>query len=113
MRRLFNAGAPFVGATRLPRPGNPLRYLTVVNVCVPASSPGVLRSLLLHGYNEFRGAGYSFITIGLDIDDPLARAVSGLLAQPTDSWACIATANGPYLGPDLGARPVHHEIALV
>jgi hypothetical protein len=113
VRRLFNAAAPIVGATRLPPPGRPLRYLTAVNVCVPASTPEVLRSLLVHAYNEFRGAGYSFITIGLDIEDPLAGAVSGLLAQPTDSWACIATANGPYVGPDLGGRPVHHEIALV
>lgn len=113
VRRLFNAAAPVVGATRLPSPGRTLRYLSAVNVCVPASTPGVLRSLLVHAYNELRGAGYSFITLGLDINDPLSAAVSGLLAQPTDSWACIATESGPYLGPDLAGRPVHHEIALV
>jgi hypothetical protein len=113
VRRVFNGTASIVDAARLPPPGGTLRYLTAVNVCVPASTPGVLRSLLVHAYNEVRGASYSFITIGLDIDDPLTRAVSGLLAQPTDSWACIATASGPYVGPDLTGRPVHHEIALV
>jgi hypothetical protein len=113
VRRLFNAAAPIVGAARLPPPGRVLRYLSAVNVCVPASTPDVLRSLLVHTYNERRGAGYSFITLGLDINDPLTAGMSGLLAQPTDSWACVATASGPYLGPDLAGRPVHHEIALV
>ena len=112
-RRLFNVVAPVVGAARLPPPGHPLHYLTAVNLCVPASTPGVLRSLLVHAYNEHRGADYSFITLGLDTNDPLTAAMSGLLAQPTDSWACVATASGPYLGPDLAGRPVHHEIALV
>ena len=113
VRALFNAGAPLVGATRLPPAGETLRYLTAVNVCVPADSPGVLRTLLLNAYNELRGEGYSFLTIGLDIRDPLAAALSGLLSQPTDIWACMASSDGTFTGSDLTARPVHHEIALV
>lgn len=113
VRSVFNAAAPLVGATRLPPAGGPLRYLSAVHVCVPGSTPGVLRSLLVHAYNEARGDGYSFLTIGLDVRDPLTAALSGLLAQPTDIWACMATVGGPYRGPDITDRPVHHEIALV
>lgn len=113
VRRLFNAASPLVGAARLPPPGGSLRYLTAVHVCVPPTRPDLLRSLLLHAYNELRGRGYSFITIGLDVQDPLRSAVSGLLEQPTDVWACIANADGPYDGPALDSRPVHAEIALV
>ena len=113
VRAMFNAGAPLVGATRLPPAGGALRYLTAVNVCVPGDSPGVLRTLLLHAYNELRGNGYSFLTIGLDVRDPLSSALSGLLSQPTDIWACMATTDGTFTESDLTTRPVHHEIALV
>jgi len=113
VRSVFNAAAPLVGTPRLPPAGGALRYLTAVHVCVPGSTPGVLRSLLVHAYNDRRGQGYSFMTIGLDVVDPLAGALSGLLAQPTDIWACMATLGGPYKGPDIADRPLHHEIALV
>jgi len=113
VRAVFNAGAPLVGATRLPPAGGALRHLSAVHLCVPGSAPAVLRSLVVHAYNALRGEGYSFLTIGLDVCDPLTAALSGLLAQPTDIWACMATVGGPYTGPDVADRPLHHEIALV
>jgi len=113
VRSAFNVAAPVVGACRLPPAGGALRYLSAVHVCVPGPTPNVLRSLVVSAYNELRGQGYSFLTIGLDVRDPLSTALSGLLAQPTDIWACMATVGGPYRGPDLAGRPVHHEIALV
>lgn len=109
----FNALAPLVGATRLPPPGGRLRTLTAVHVCVPSDSPDVLRALLVTGYNELRGRGYSFFTVGLDVKDPLTAACRGLLAQPTDVWACEATLTGERTGAPLDDRPLHHEIALV
>jgi S-adenosylmethionine-diacylglycerol 3-amino-3-carboxypropyl transferase len=113
VRSGLNAVSPLLGATPLPPTGGEIRSLNAVHVCVPGSSPAVLRALLVHAYNELRGQGYSFFTVGLDVRDPLTSALSGLLAQPTDVWACVATAGGPYSGPDLAARPTHHEIALV
>lgn len=109
----FNAVAPAFGASRLPPTGGHIRHLTAVHVCVPSDQAGVLRSLLVHAYNELRGRGYSFFTIGLDVRDPLAAACSGLLAQPTDVWAFQATLSGERRGPALDDRPLHHEIALV
>lgn len=112
-RLAFNAVAPAMGATPLPPPGGLIRHLTAVHVCVPSDQPAVLRSLLVHAYNELRGRGYSFFTIGLDVADPLAGACSGLLAQPTDVWAFEATLSGERRDAALGDRPMHHEIALV
>lgn len=109
----FNAVAPALGAARLPAAGGHLRSLTAVHVCVPGSSPDVLRALLVTGYNELRGRGYSFFTVGLDVKDPLTAACRGLLAQPTDVWALQGTLTAERTGPPLDDRPLHHEIALV
>lgn len=109
----FNAVGPTLGATRLPPAGGQLRNVTAVHVCVPGTAPEVLRALLVGGYNELRGRDYSFFTVGLDVKDPLTAACRGLLAQPTDVWACRATLTGEWTGPPLDDRPLHHEIALV
>lgn len=111
-RWAFNALAPSVRATPLPRPGRALRHVTAVHLCVPPEEPGVLRSLVLHAYDELRGRGYSFLLVGLDRSDPLAAALRGLLGQPTDVSLCLATPAGRD-PPVLDARPIHHEIALV
>ncbi len=113
VRAAFNALASLFGATKLPPPGAALRFVTAVHICVPGASPEVLRALVLRAYADLRGKGYSFLNIGLAVDDPLSSALEGLLAQPTDVWACMGTVSGPYRGPDVTDRPVHHEIALV
>lgn len=111
VRSLFNGVAPLCGAASLPSAGSPLRYVTAVHVC--AEDPVVLRALLLHAYDALRGRGYAFFTIGLDTRDPLAEALTGLLAQPTDVHAYVTTPAGRYAGAPLDRRPLHYEIALV
>ncbi|HVE62602.1 MAG TPA: GNAT family N-acetyltransferase [Mycobacteriales bacterium] len=113
VRALFNAAGPLTGAAPLPPPGSALRFVTAVNVCVAPERPEVLRALVLRAYDGVRGRDYSFLNIGLDVADPAATALKGLLAQPTDVWACISSPRGAYAGPDVADRPVHHEIALV
>jgi ribosomal protein S18 acetylase RimI-like enzyme len=112
VRAGFNVLAPMVGATRLPAAGGHLRNLNAVHICVRPEEPEVLRALLLEGYNAARGKGYSFINLGLDVDDPLASALSGLFAQPTDVWFCVASAGGGARA-GLDPSPIHHEIALI
>jgi hypothetical protein len=112
VRLAFNAAAPAMKAARLPPPGGELRHLSAVQICVPPHSPEVLRALVVDAYNDLRGSGFSFFSVGLDVTDPLSKALSGLLAQPTDIWAGVATLDGAG-GPSLDGRPVHHEIALV
>ncbi|MBW3575228.1 MAG: BtaA family protein [Actinobacteria bacterium] len=112
VRLAFNTVAPAMHAPRLPPAGGELHHLTAVHVCVPPECPEVLRALVVDAYNELRGSGYSFLSIGLDAADPLSAALSGLLSQPTDIWACVATLDGAE-SLSFDGRPVHHEIALV
>lgn len=104
VRVAFNLAAPLFGAPRLPKPGGALGYRTAVNVC--ADTPETLRTLLRHGCDRLHGQ-YSFLTVGLDTRDPLARALTGLRAQPTD--VDLLVLNGPR---DRDAS-VHFEIATV
>jgi len=112
-REAFNLAAPLVGGARLPRPGQSVRHLIAVHPCVPPSAAGVFRSLLVAAYGEHRKKGYSFITVGLDVKDPLAADMKGLLGQRTDVWCCVATQGDRWTGPPLDDRPAYHEIALV
>jgi GNAT superfamily N-acetyltransferase len=105
-RFAFNAIAPLARAPALPRPGGELRYRTVASVC--AADPDTLRSLLRHACERLRGR-CSLLTIGLDTRDPLTRALSGLLAQPTDV-AVLVRGGRP---SSLDGRPLHFEIATV
>jgi GNAT superfamily N-acetyltransferase len=113
MRAGINALTPVTRATPLPDVGDELRWLTAANICVPSNAPGVLRALVLGVYAAMRTRGYSCLNIGLDIRDPLAVAVDGLMAQPTEIHAYITTPGGAYTGPSLRTLPLHHEIALV
>ncbi|MBV1855904.1 GNAT family N-acetyltransferase [Catellatospora tritici] len=103
-RVAFNVAAPLFGVPRLPRTGGELSYRTVVNPC--ASDPATLRTLVRHACNRLHGR-HSFLTIGLDVRDPLTRALSGLRAQRTD--VDLLALGAP---PDRAA-PVHFEIATV
>ena len=71
-----------------------------------------MRALVVGAYNEWRGRGYSFFTVGLDVRDPLRRALAGLRAQPTDIGAYVTTPGGRYRGEPFDERPLHFEIAL-
>lgn len=111
VRAAFNAAAPLAGATRLPAPGRPLHNVTAVHVCVPPDAPAVLHALAVTAYNASRGRGYSFLNVGLDVTDPLAAGLEGLLAQPTDVWVCVVALGGT--PPALDGRPSYLELALL
>lgn len=113
VRAGFNALAPLVGATRLPAPGGALHNATALHVCVPPDEPTVLRALVLDAYDACRAADLSFLNIGLDIADPLAPALRGLLAQTLDIWVCVASLADRPPRVTFDDRPFHHEIALV
>jgi len=111
-RTAINLLAPFIGAERLPGPGEVLRSGAVVDLCVPPTAPEVLRALLLAANRAAMGSGLSFLTLGLDVRDPLAAALRGMHAQPTDFSVCASAANGDYGGPPLGEGVIHFEPAL-
>ncbi|HVE80460.1 MAG TPA: GNAT family N-acetyltransferase [Gemmatimonadaceae bacterium] len=112
-RRAVNIVAPLVGGIRLPAPGGVLPALATVHLCVPGSAPPVLRALVLEAYRRRRGARHAFLTVGLDVRDPLVGALRGLLAQPTRVHAYVGTPRSPAEPSILDGRPLHHETALV
>ena len=111
VRRAFNAAAPLVGAPALPEPGGALPALATVHLC--AGEPRVLRALLLESYRRYRGGPFAFLTVGLDVRDPLLPATRGLLAQPTMVHAYVSSGRGTADPAPLRALPLHHESALV
>jgi len=111
-RRVFNAVAPLTGSERLPQAGAPLNVVTATHVCVPRDRADVLRALIVSAHNELRGSGCSLLNVGLDVNDPLAVALKGLFAQPTDIHAYLADARGNAWKRELGGT-LHYEIALV
>ena len=112
-RKAFNVVAPIVGAEPLPAPGASLSCATLLNVCVPGDRPDVLRALLIDAHNELRHSGVSFMNIGLDVKDPLANALGGLFAQPTDVNAYVLARRSNLAPEAMDGRPMHYEIALV
>jgi len=102
-RTAFNLAAPLFRAPRLPSPGGRLSYRTVAHPC--ASDLDTLRALLRHACNRLHGR-YSFLTIGLDVRDPLTTALAGLRAQPADVDLLV-------VGPQNRTAPAHFEIATV
>ncbi|MFN0180922.1 MAG: hypothetical protein ACKVZ0_19125 [Gemmatimonadales bacterium] len=111
-RAMYNVVAPALGGSRLPRRGEPLRAIQVVNLCVPPEEPDTLRTLLLTAAEGCRGLGAVALTIGLDVTDAAAGALAGIPAIVTDVEAYVLTAGGPWRGPPLDDRPLHFEIAL-
>ena len=112
-RTVFNAASPLTGATPLPAAGGALQQVSAIHLCVPGDNVAALRALVLHGYRMHRGRGYSCLTLGLDVRDPLRRAVRGLLGQRTTIHALVSTPGGRYTGPALDDRPLHPEPSLV
>jgi len=112
-RRAFNVVAPIVGAEPLPAPGAPLSCATLVHVCVPGDRPEILRALLIDAHNDLRHSGVSFMNIGLDVNDPLAKALGGLFPQPTDVNAYVLATRSGDAPEVMDGRPLHYEIALV
>jgi hypothetical protein len=110
-RGAINIVSSFAGGTRLPEPGGALPALAITHAC--ASDAATLRALLLEAYRRHRGGRYAFMTIGLDVQDPLLVATRGLLAQPTLVHAYVTSPRGTIQAGHLRGLPLHHETALV
>jgi hypothetical protein len=110
-RRVINLAGSLIGFTRLPEAGGALPALAITHVC--ASDAATLRALFLEAYRRHRGGRHAFMTLGLDVRDPLLTATRGLLAQPTHVHAYVTSARGSAQAGHLRGLPLHHETALV
>lgn len=111
VRRAFNLAAPLAGAPKLPAAGGALPAVATVHLCAP--EPVVLRALLMEAYRRQRGGRFTFMTVCLDVRDPLLAATRGLLAQPTIVHAYVTSGRGRTDPGTLGGLPLHYESALV
>jgi hypothetical protein len=112
-RLAFNAAAMALKARRLPRAGAQLDCATIAHLCVPSARPELLRALVFAAYSAVRSRDCSVLNIGLDVRDPLAPALQGMYAQPTDVHAYVVTIRRGVWPVVLDTRPLHYEIALV
>jgi hypothetical protein len=113
LRGVVSALAPFVGATPPPATGEPMYHASAVHLCVWTDRADVLRALVLAGYDRMRGSGRVFISVSLDVREPLIAALHGLMAAPTDIHAYATMPAGAWTGAALDDRPLHFETALV
>lgn len=111
-RSLFNRAAPLLGAPSLPEAGESFDCLAATHVCVPGDRPRVLRDLLIEASRVAHGS-YAFFTLGLDVRDPLARALRGFRSLGTDVAVYATSPDETYGGPLDAGRPIHFETALV
>jgi hypothetical protein len=107
-RSALNAIAPLTRSRMLPPPDEPLPLVSLVDAC--ATDAHVLRSLLLAARARCHGR-FAFMSLPLDVRDPLLAATRGLFAQPTFVDAYVGTTEGAI--PICGAGPIHFESALV
>lgn len=113
LRGTMTALAPFVGSAAPPSIGDPLHYASAVHVCVPPARADVLRALLFAAYDRLRGSDRLFLSVALDVRDPLIPALRGLLATPTVIHAYATMPGGSWTGASLDDRPLHFETTLV
>jgi len=112
-RGAYDALARILARPQLPAPGGALHALHVVHLCVPADSPEVLRALIAEARRRCGRTNVPAMEIGLDVCDPLGRALRGLPRIGTDVRCYLTSARGAYTGPPLDGRPIHFETALV
>jgi ribosomal protein S18 acetylase RimI-like enzyme len=112
-RKALDAIALVAGTPRLPDVGSALPSLAALHLCVPRTTPEVLRALLLHAHAIHRRSGRLFLTLALDRRDPLRTALRDLFAQPTYVGAYATTPAGRWPWRRLDGLPLHFESALV
>jgi hypothetical protein len=105
LRYAFNTVTWLAGGHRLPPAGAPLHFANVLHLCVHAEEPSVLHTLLLAACEQCRATDQVFVTVGLDMTDPLNAALDDLRARATDIRAYVTTPNGRYRGSRLDDRP--------
>lgn len=70
-RPMLNGALRLIGASPLPDPGQPLRFVYASFLAIAQDDPVVFRTLLRHGYHLASERGYSFLMVGLVARDPL------------------------------------------
>jgi hypothetical protein len=89
----YSMVAPVLGFPKLPLPGEAFREIVINDFGVENRDPEILKSLLVHVYQEYRKKGYNMIQIGSYDKDPILTAVRGFFTQPLYSHIIFGSAD--------------------
>ena len=113
-RRAFNALAWLSKSTRLPPAGGLLRYIYVTHVSIRDDDPAVMTALIDRIYDDHYGAGYHFMTLYAQRNDPLTPAYErySTVRLPATLYA-VSRPGSPYNDLDIADARPGFEMALV
>ncbi|MBO9542611.1 hypothetical protein J7643_18645 [bacterium] len=110
IRQAWNAGRGIFSLAPFPKPGEPLSFCNVVNLCMPIEAGAALPLLLDAAFEQVRAQGGLFLGLALDRRDPLGTFLKPFFAST--SHLCLL-GNERFLPLDDPRSPVYHvEISL-
>jgi hypothetical protein len=77
--------ARLFGLPQMPREGDAIRDVTIIECAAKDRSPDILEALLLKIYNEYRDRRYNMMIIGSCANDPLLKATKKFFTHPVVS----------------------------
>lgn len=96
--------------TRVPRDGETIRF-AYATMCA-ARDADALRPVLEVMLEDARANGSLYLDVAFDVNDPLTTAVRTFVGTSVDFELCLVTPSGsPPV--ELGARPLHFDMAMV
>lgn len=93
IRKLNNLARPFLGLPSLPKPGENLKEITLLDFAVKDNNEEIMKALITHIYNVYRRQNFNTIIFGSYESDPLLKAVESFNATSVESHIVIAGRN--------------------
>lgn len=112
LRPAYDLAAMTLGASRLPRRGEPVRTSFGALRCLADDDPDVLAALLRGACGRASEQGQAFLMLGFDERDPQLQRLPRRLAVTYHSDVFLASFEGDP-ARDLDGRPVHVEVGTL
>lgn len=111
LRPFYNVFAHFMGRPRLPRSGEPIRYLTAALPVIARDDLAVLDALVTDLLLRARTGPWDYVAFGVAADDPLAGVYDGYqgIRYSTRIYH-VAWPDGDEFRARLDARPTYLEL---
>lgn len=111
LRPFYNVFAHLMGRPRLPRPGEPIRYLTAALPVIARDDPAVLDALVGCLLRRARAGPWDYVAFGVAADDPLAGVYDGYKGiRYTTRIFHVTWPDGEEFRIRLDARPTYLEL---
>ncbi len=116
IRRAYDTAARLLGAPRLPKPGDPLRYAYATHQACVADQPEALRALLYAAWRAVRDSnrGDVFLSCRAPVAEANSDAYRGFTVNDLAANVYAVVPAGGSLAPNLAeAQRIGFEMALV